>query len=149
MLTSSTIASGRRFRTAERAASALSASSTSTSTASNVVLTSVRRPASSSTSNRRTVSLPSPDRDGSSYRLNARIPLRVRRRCRIGSVGVEALAGLPAEAPGGHVLAEERAGRVALVAEAALEDLHDRDAGVEADQIGERERAHLVVEAEL
>ncbi len=39
-------------------------------------------------------------------------------------------------------------GRVARLAEAALEHLHDRDAGVEPDQVGERERAERMAEAE-
>ncbi len=38
--------------------------------------------------------------------------------------------------------------RVARLAEPALEHLHDRDAGVEPDQVGERERAERVAEAE-
>jgi hypothetical protein len=37
----------------------------------------------------------------------------------------------------------------ARVAEPVVQDLHDRDARVEADQVGERERPHRVREAEL
>src|SRR5438477_9359224 len=63
-------------------------------------------------------------------------------------VFVEAVARLPAQAPGLDVFPEKRRGRVAIVAEALLEDLHDRHAGVEADQVGERQRAERMCEAE-
>src|SRR5947208_1091597 len=62
---------------------------------------------------------------------------------------VEPAADLLAEPAGGDVLPEQRARPVLVVAELAVEDLGDREAGVEADQIGELERAHRVVEAEL
>ena len=47
--------------------------------------------------------------------------------------------GLPAEPPGVDVLPEQRAGPVAVVAEVAVEDLEDGEAGVEADEVGEGE----------
>src|SRR4029077_12944177 len=57
---------------------------------------------------------------------------------------VEAPAGLPAQAARGDVLAKERTRLVAVVTETVAEPLHDRNAGVEANQVGERERAHRV-----
>src|SRR6185503_1883513 len=63
-------------------------------------------------------------------------------------VGVEAPAALAAEPAGGDVLPEQRARRVLGVAESLVQDLHDRDARVEADQVGERERPHRMREAE-
>ena len=65
------------------------------------------------------------------------------------AVVVEAAAGLPAEPPGGDVAAQERARRVLRIAEPLVQHLHDRDARVEPDQVGERERAHRVREPEL
>src|SRR5882762_1385676 len=66
-----------------------------------------------------------------------------------GVVLVEAAADLLAEPARGDVLAEQRARPVLVVAELAVEDLGDREARIEADQIGELERAHRMVEAEL
>src|SRR5436309_14472023 len=65
------------------------------------------------------------------------------------AVSVETAAGFAAEPAGRDVLAQKRARRVLLVAEALLEHLHDRDARVEADQVSERERPQRVGEAEL
>src|SRR5262249_44826956 len=64
-------------------------------------------------------------------------------------VVVEALAGLLAEEPGLHALGDLEAGRVARVAVLVVEALEDRVHDVEADEVGERERAHRVVAAPL
>src|SRR5438067_9639567 len=72
----------------------------------------------------------------------------LRPRNGLSGVFVEAAAGLPAKTPGLDVLPEERRRRVPIVTEALLQDLHDGDARVEADQVGECERAHRMRETE-
>src|SRR5712691_2890331 len=63
------------------------------------------------------------------------------------AVLVEAATALAAKAPGRDVLPKERSGRVAVVPQAFLKHLHDRHAGVQADQIGERERPQRMDES--
>ena len=62
---------------------------------------------------------------------------------------VEAAGGFAAEVAGGDVFFEQGAGAVFGVAEAFVEDVHDVHADVEADEVGEFERAHRMVHAEL
>src|SRR3954471_24310446 len=64
-------------------------------------------------------------------------------------VFVEARARFAAQTARRHLLTQQRTGGVAVVTETFLEHLHDRDARVEADQIGQGERAERVREAEL
>src|SRR5436305_10473707 len=64
------------------------------------------------------------------------------------TVVVEPAAGLAAQPPRLHVLPQQRARRVLRIAEPFVQHLHDGDAGVEADQVGQGERADRVVEAE-
>src|SRR6476661_3870420 len=64
------------------------------------------------------------------------------------SVLVEAAAGLAAQPPGLDVAAQQRAGPVLVVPEPVVQHLHDRQAGVQADQVGQRQRPHRVVHAQ-
>src|ERR1044071_7895931 len=61
---------------------------------------------------------------------------------------VEPAGALLAQPAGGDVLAQQRARPVLVVAELAVQHLGDRQAGVEADQVGQLERAHRMVEPE-
>src|SRR5207237_1707244 len=79
-------------------------------------------------------------------------PPRPRRTVRRGSASpviVEALARLAAEVAGRHVVAQQRARPILVLAEARVQALEDRQTGIEPDQVGERERAHRLVGAEL
>src|SRR5262245_33345955 len=62
---------------------------------------------------------------------------------------VETAHHLLAEPARRDVLAQQRARPVLVVTELAMQHLGDREAGVEADQIGELERPHRMIEAEL
>src|SRR3972149_6630934 len=62
--------------------------------------------------------------------------------------GGEPALGLPPEPAGGDVARQQRRGPVLVVAEVAVEDLEDREADVEADQVGQRERAKGMTQAE-
>src|SRR5579883_3491229 len=55
---------------------------------------------------------------------------------------VKALARLAPQAAGGHHLAQQRTGAVLGVLEAVVEHVHDGQADVEADEVGQRQRAH-------
>src|SRR5262249_39982413 len=87
----------------------------------------------------------------------SRSPSRRRPRARRGgspspcwpSVRVEAPSHLAPEPACRHVLPEQRARPVLVVAELAVQHLGDGEAGVEADEGGELERPHRVVEPEL
>src|SRR3954463_4519212 len=57
--------------------------------------------------------------------------------------------GLAAELPGGNHAAEERARAVFRIPETVMEDVHDRKAHVQADEVRERQRSHRMVHAEL
>src|SRR6476661_3499382 len=63
-------------------------------------------------------------------------------------VGVEPAPGLAAESPRLDVLPPQRTGPELRIAEALVQHLEDRQARVEADQIGQRERAQRVIHAE-
>src|SRR5205814_2286819 len=65
-----------------------------------------------------------------------------------GRVLVEPAAALPAQVAPLHHPPQQRAGTVLRVAEPLVQHLHDVQAGVEADEIGERERPHRVVHAQ-
>src|SRR5688572_31311814 len=67
------------------------------------------------------------------------------------SLGVveKAAAGLAAQTARGNTFPQKRTRRVLVVAEALVQHAHDRDARVQADEIGECERPDRVVEAEL
>ena len=71
-----------------------------------------------------------------------------RARCYFGVV-VEADAVLPAEAVGGHHAAQQQCGCEVRVAELLMERVEDREAGVEADEVEQLERAHREVAAAL
>src|SRR5215207_5469997 len=64
-------------------------------------------------------------------------------------IRVEAPPGLFAEQAGLDQVAEPRARSILRVAEVALEDLGDRQHGIEPDQIGELERPERMTETEL
>src|SRR5579875_3124149 len=65
------------------------------------------------------------------------------------SVLVEAAAGFAAEPAGGDVFFEQRAGAVFGIAEAVVQNFENVHANVEADEIGEFERAHGMVHAQF
>src|SRR5215510_11038408 len=58
-----------------------------------------------------------------------------RRHRLLGAVVVEAALDLAAEPAGLDVLHQERAGAILAVGQPLIEHLHDREAGVEADEI--------------
>src|SRR6478752_4407895 len=68
--------------------------------------------------------------------------------CPCLAVLVEPAAGLAAEPSCLDVLAPQRAGPELRIAEAVVQHLEDRQAGVEADQIGQRQRDERVAHAE-
>src|SRR6267143_4877905 len=65
------------------------------------------------------------------------------------AVCIEPLARFPAELSFGDHLLEQRRRPVLLHVEPVLQHLHDREAHVESDQIGERQRTERVIHAEL
>src|SRR6266550_7237829 len=65
------------------------------------------------------------------------------------AVGIESLPRFPAELSVGHHFLEQRRRPVLVRVEPVLQHLHDREAHVEADQIGERQRPKRVIHAEL
>src|SRR5262245_14000812 len=65
------------------------------------------------------------------------------------SVLVEATSRLPAETTRRHHRFEERTGPVLAVSEALVEHVHDVEADVDADEIGEGQWTHGMVHAEL
>src|SRR5512132_2130231 len=67
----------------------------------------------------------------------------------LGVVLVEAAQRLATEPARSDVLAQQRTRPVLVVAELAMQHLGDRQARIEADQIGQLERTHRVIEAEL
>src|SRR5215203_745945 len=91
-----------------------------------------------------------PARDGlSAWRRgvaawNGRAPAWSRPRVR-----VEAAPGLLAQMPRLDQVHEHLRRRVVLRADAVVQDLHDVEADVEADEVGQLERAHRVVEPDL
>src|SRR5512135_3075618 len=64
-------------------------------------------------------------------------------------VRVEAAAGLLPEVAGIDVLAKERARSVLRISQSLLQDVHHFEAGVESDQVGQRQRSHRVVRTHL
>ncbi len=63
------------------------------------------------------------------------------------SILVEAAAGLAAQPPGVDQLRSSGQGRYLASPRPVVQHLQDRQAGVEADQVGQRERPHRVVHA--
>src|SRR5512134_110759 len=72
-----------------------------------------------------------------------------RRDRRLAPVVVEAALGLAAEPARLDVLHEQRAGPVLGIGEPLVQHLHYGEAGIQADEIGELERPHGMVGAEL
>src|SRR5688500_16201278 len=64
-------------------------------------------------------------------------------------IHLEPLARFLAEPAGSYVLLEQRTRAVLGVTEAVVQDLENRNTGVEPDEVRERERAHRVVHPEL
>jgi hypothetical protein len=62
-------------------------------------------------------------------------------------ITVETTTGLATEITGGYVFFQQGAGTVFRIAQALVEDVHDVDANVEADEVGQFERAHGVFHA--
>src|SRR5215207_7660409 len=61
----------------------------------------------------------------------------------------ESSSTLPSQMPCRDHAAKERRGAVLVVTEAAVEHLEDRQADVEADEVGQRERPHRMRHPEL
>src|SRR6202050_622455 len=85
-------------------------------------------------------------RDSRAARLSKR---RRRNRISLFVVSVETAAGLASEVARIDVLFQQRAGTVLVVTQPTMHHFHDREAGIESDQVGELERAHRLVGAEL
>ena len=66
-----------------------------------------------------------------------------------GRIIIEADTGLDAESLAADHLAEQRACRILVVTRILEDDIHDRKADVQTDEIAEFQRAHRVVAAEL
>src|SRR5216683_6909577 len=64
-------------------------------------------------------------------------------------VAVKAAHSLASEVTGVDVLLEQRAGPVLIVAQDLMHDLHDREAGIKADEIRQLERPHRLIGAQL
>src|SRR5713101_9274596 len=67
----------------------------------------------------------------------------------VAAIVVEAALGLAAEPAGLDVLYQQRARPILGVRQTLMRHLHDRQTGVEADEIGKFERPHRMVRAEL
>src|ERR1700737_4375713 len=67
----------------------------------------------------------------------------------VAAIVVEAALGLAAEPAGLDVFYQERTGPVLGVRETLMQDLHDRQTGIEADEIGKFKRPHRMVRTEL
>src|SRR5216683_4009458 len=72
-----------------------------------------------------------------------------RRNRALAGVVVEAALDLAADPAGFDVLHQKRTGAILRIGQALVQHLHHRQAGVEADEVGELERAHRMVGAEL
>src|SRR5438445_3865543 len=75
--------------------------------------------------------------------------LSPRRDRALAGIVVEAALDLLADPAGLDVLHQERARPVFGIRQALVQHLHHRETGIEADEIGELERAHRMVGAEL
>src|SRR2546421_4852392 len=69
-------------------------------------------------------------------------------RCSV-AVSIEPLPRFPSQLTRSHHLFQERRGTVLLFVEPVLKDLHDRQADVETDQVGERERADRMIHSQF
>ncbi|MPL88776.1 hypothetical protein SDC9_34803 [bioreactor metagenome] len=81
--------------------------------------------------------------------LGGRARRSARRHRGLAAIVVEAAAGLAAKPARLDVFHQQRAGAVLGVRQPVVQHVHDRQAGVEADEVGELERAHRVVRAQL
>src|SRR5450432_1227815 len=71
---------------------------------------------------------------------------RLARRDRLlAAIVVEAAAGFAAQPAGLDVLHQQRTRPVFRIGQALVQDVHDRQNGVEADEVTELERAHRMV----
>src|SRR5258707_234397 len=68
-------------------------------------------------------------------------------RLRRLAVTVKPLPGLAAEVAGGDHFLQQRRGTVFRVVKTLIKHLHDRQHGIEADHVGERQRADRMVAA--
>src|SRR5579862_823369 len=71
-----------------------------------------------------------------------------RRDGMIPAIIVEAAPRLLAEPAGFDILHQQRAGPVLRIREALVEHLHDRETGIEPDEVGQLQRSHRVIGAE-
>src|SRR5579863_9362166 len=65
------------------------------------------------------------------------------------SIFVKAAGGFAAEPAGGDVFFQQRASAILGIAEAVVQHFEDVHANIEADEVGEFERAHRMVHAKL
>src|SRR6266446_10086448 len=72
-----------------------------------------------------------------------------RRNRPLAGIVVEAALDLAADPTGLDVLHEQRAWAILRIGQAFVQHLHHRKTGVEADEVGELERPHRMVGAEL
>src|SRR5216683_7377361 len=72
-----------------------------------------------------------------------------RRNRALAGIVVEAALDLAADPTGFDVLDQERARPIFRIGQALVQHLHHRQAGIEADEVGELERAHRMVGPEL
>src|SRR5678809_1449870 len=64
-------------------------------------------------------------------------------------IDIESTLRLPSSPPCRNVLPKEGARAVLGIAMALLQHFEDRDAGVQPDQVGQRQRPHRMIHAEL
>src|SRR5438477_11908414 len=109
-------------------------------------------PSASTLSPKRGLSRVSPDGLGAQNSYDPTRPTETakplpRRLRRVALAIVKPAPGFAAEPPGFDVFYEERAGAVLAVGEPLIQHLHDREARIEPDEIGQFQRSHRVVGA--
>src|SRR5580692_6807623 len=68
-----------------------------------------------------------------------------RRHRMLAAIVVETAAGLAAQPAGFDILHQQRTGAVFGIRETLVEHLHDAEAGIQADEVGQLQRAHGVI----
>src|SRR2546422_11029433 len=64
------------------------------------------------------------------------------------AIDIETAAALPPQPPRGHHLPEQRRRPVLVVAQIAMQHVENREAHIEPDQVGERERSERMIRSE-
>src|SRR5213594_2235550 len=65
------------------------------------------------------------------------------------AIDIETAAALPHQPPRGHHLPEQRRRPVLVVAQIAMQHVENREAHIEPDQVGERERPERMIHPQL